>query len=294
MYTIKRTAELVGVSDSTLRAWERRYGLDLSRRTPSGYRVFDDDAVRLLRTMHDLVGAGWSTRAAADEIQRRAHEPAPSLSHDQAIFDEQALARVAGGYDVEGLSTVLDQHFGAASYEAAVDGWLLPALHALGAAWEEGRITVSAEHMVAHGVTRRLARAYDAAGDNRSMPGVVLGLPPGSRHDLGLLTFAIAVRRSGLSTTYLGADVPVDDWVAAVALPSVACAVLAAPMAEDVEALATTVTAIAARSPDLLIAVGGSAQDLAPGHCLRLGHQIGPAAALLAQRLRRAGTAPAP
>ncbi len=281
MFTIKHAAELVGVSDSTLRAWERRYDLNFSRRTPSGYRLYDDEAVRLLRMMQQLVHhEGWAAREAAQEILRRAAR-SPGTA-DPTPFDDQALARAAGGYDVDGLAATLDHHFGSAAFEAVIDDWLLPALRELGAAWEDGRVTVSGEHLAAHAVARRLSSTYDASGHRLSTGSIVLGLPAGSRHDLGLLAFATAARRAGLATTYLGADVPVEAWVAATASPSVDAAVFSVPMPQDAAELSRAVEAIRQRRPDLVIAVGGSAQDLAPSTCLRLGHHLGQAAALLA------------
>lgn len=298
MYTIKRAAELVGVTDSTLRAWERRYGLDLSRRTAAGYRLYDDEAVRSLRSVHALVLEGWSVRAAVEEVSRRlaaapsapipAADPEDAPSDPQHVDAVESLVQVAADYDVEGLARVLDEQFSIASFEAVVDGWLLPALRALGAAWADGRVTAAGEHLVSHGVVRRLASAYDAAGANRGAPKVVIGLPRGSQHDLGLLAFATAARRAGLATTYLGADVPVDDWAAAAGSRLVKGVVLAVPTPADTEAVVQTVAMIESRLPALLVAVGGSAQDLAPARCLRLGHEVGPGAVLLAREVMRA------
>jgi methanogenic corrinoid protein MtbC1 len=299
VYTIKRAAELVGVTDSTLRAWERRYGFDLSRRTAAGYRLYDDEAVGSLRSVHALVLEGWSVRAAVEEVSRRLAAAAPSApalaadrggapSDPQQVDAVDALVQVAADYDVEGLAKLLDEQFSTASFERVVDGWLLPALRALGAAWADGRVTVAGEHLVSHGVVRRLASAYDAAGANRGAPKVVIGLPRGSRHDLGLLAFATAARRAGLATTYLGADVPVHDWAAAAGSRLVKGVVLAVPTPDDTEAVAQTVAMIGSRLPTLLVAVGGSAQDLAPAQCLRLGHEVGPGADLLAREVMRA------
>ena len=288
MYTIKRAAELVGVTESTLRAWERRYGLELSRRTPSGYRLYDDEAIAHLRLLHDLTLEGWSVRAAAEEVQRRSTATAPPTAPAAAgPVDERALVRVAREYDAPGLTAVLDQQFGTASFETVVDDWLLPALRELGAAWQAGEVTVAGEHLVAQGVARRLAAAYDAAGDHRAAPRAVIGLARGSRHDLGLLAFATAARRAGLSTTYLGPDVPVDDWVSFVLANPTDAAVVSVATTEDAAALADTVAALQTHAPGVLVAVGGGAQHLAPPSCLQLGHEIGPAAALLARELSR-------
>lgn len=285
MYTIKRAAEQVGVSESTLRAWERRYGVGTSHRSDSGYRLYDEQAVRALSAMNTLVGEGWSVRAAAEEVQRRAAISLPAAVDGLDPSFDQALVQGAEEFDLAVLSAVLDQRFGASSFEKVVDGWLLPSLRDVGLGWESGQVSVAGEHLVSQCVVRRLSAAYEAAGERPTGARVVIGLPPGARHDLGLLSFATAARRAGLSTSYLGADVPVADWVTAVSAKSAACAVLAVPMESDVPALADTVATLRAEAPDVLIAVGGAWQDLAPEQCVRLGHEVGPAAALLAERL---------
>ena len=52
---------------------------------------------------------------------------------------------------------------------------------------------VAAEHAASHAVWRRLAIAYQATARPSPEAGVVLvGLPPGSRHELGALMFSVA------------------------------------------------------------------------------------------------------
>ena len=40
MYTIKRAAELTGISVATLRAWDRRNGVVSQELTDGGYRLY--------------------------------------------------------------------------------------------------------------------------------------------------------------------------------------------------------------------------------------------------------------
>lgn len=301
MYTIKRAAQLVGVSQSTLRAWETRYGVGTAHRTESGYRLYDDEAVESLQAMRALVGEGWAVSAAAAEtLRRKAAAPTdpdrrgpvgPVASVAGGALppgtETRDFVRAAADYDAARISVLLDERFSTASFETVVDGWLLPALRDLGVGWETGHVSVAAEHLAAGAVARRVALSYDAAAAEQGGPRVLVGLAPGVRHDIGLLCFATAARRAGLATTYLGADVPVADWQAAVAARPTSCVVLAVPMTEDAEPTASTVAALREVAPDLMIAVGGSAQDLAPEGCLRLGHRVGPAATLLAHALDR-------
>lgn len=287
MYTIKRAAGLVGVSESTLRAWERRYGVASPRRTEAGYRLYDDDDVRTLSLMHSLVRQGWSARQAAEETRRRAAPEGPGPAGDvgDPAAAAEALVDAAATLDAPGLARLLDGWFTTGPLTAVTDRVLLPALAELGRAWQTGRVTVAGEHLVAHGVGRRLAAAYDGTVEPPHAPRVLVGLPPGSRHELGLLAFAAAARGTGLAVRYLGADVPVPDWVDAAR--DTDCVVLAASMRADAAPLAEVVAALDAARPGLLVAVGGARQDDAPRHCLRLGHEVGPAAALLADRLER-------
>jgi methanogenic corrinoid protein MtbC1 len=291
MYTIKHAAELVGVSVSTLRAWERRYRLTTPGRTESGYRLYDDESVRTLRLMQRLVADGWSARQAAEEAARRMGErgSAPSRTEVAATTpqtdDVGALVRVAEDFDAVGLAEVLDRQFSHASFETVVDHWLLPAVRELGLAWESGRVTVVGEHLVAHGIIRRLSAAYEAAGSPGRGPRVLVGLPAGVRHEIALLAFAVAARRAGLNTTYLGADVPSDEWAAAAESSRAECVVLAASMPEDLDPLGEVVAALTSTHPKLVLAVGGALQQQAPGACVRLGHEVGPAATRLAELL---------
>lgn len=314
MYTIKHAAELTGVPVATLRAWERRYGVVAPQRTGGGYRLYDDDAVDRLRAMRDLVSAGWAPRQAADEVAQRSagagRERLAALAPPAAPPVADGVAAVAaeggaaagtgpgvgdgGGDDLVAacrtldplrVAAVLDERFARGSFEAVVDDWLMPALTAVGDAWARGEVSTAAEHLVAHAVLRRLAAAYEAAGTGTRGPRVVIGLPPGGRHELGSLAFAVAARRAGLAVTYVGADLPRESWLDAVAQVRPHAIVLAVPRAEDVPAAAAVIGAVRGAQPDLRVLVGGGAQDDPGLPAPALGHRIGDAADRLAHAL---------
>lgn len=296
MYTIKGAAERVGISASTLRAWERRYGVVTPDRTEAGYRVYSEDDVRALARMARLVEAGRPPSLAAQEAQRQGALSNPgsegmrgdSLAPDaDPAPDVEALIEAAARLDADRLEVVLDQMVARGSFETVLDQSLIPALEALGAAWQAGRVSVAGEHLVSNAVMRRLAAAYEAASRLAAGPRVLLGMPPGGRHELGLFAFSVAARRHGLVTDYLGADLPVADWVTAVEAQDAAAVVLAIPTEADVAAAAAVVNALLECRPDLIVAVGGGHQEKAPDGVVRLGHRIGTAAQTLAALTRR-------
>lgn len=293
MYTIKRAAERVGISSATLRAWERRYGIVAPRRSEGGYRLYDEDDVQALSLMARLVDDGWTPSLAAGEVRDRLAAtslvpdlPTAEVGARPSRFD-QPLVAAAAALDVRALAAVLDEMFAVGSYEVVAVGHLLPAMQALGDAWAISRVSVAGEHLASHAAMRRLAAAFEAAAPYGSGPRVLVGMPPGARHEIGLLAFAVAARRRGLSVEYLGADLPVDDWVRAVGGHAPAGVVLAVPTRSDVESANAVIAAIREAHPGVLIAVGGGQQEQALSEALRLGHDIGAGAAELAARVVR-------
>ena len=181
----------------------------------------------------------------------------------------RSFVEAAGKLDSDRLEVLLDDMFARGSFERVADEHLMPAVVALGDAWADGRIDVAAEHLASHAVLRRLGAAYQAAGHPVAESGAILvGLPPGSRHELGALAFAVAARRAGLPILYLGPDLPVDDWVLTAERVKARAAVIGAVTAADRAAARDVATALIASRPSLLIAFGGEhppANDGIPG-----------------------------
>ena len=177
----------------------------------------------------------------------------------------------------------------AGSFEAVVDDLLLPAAAALGDAWASGRLSVGGEHAASAAVARRLGAAFQAAGAPGKVS-VVVGLPPGSRHELGALAFAAALRRRGVGVLYLGSDVTVDGWIDAITRTRARAAVIGVITDGDREAAAEVVEALLAHDVPL-VAVGGAAasgNDSGPGsEAVRMPDRVVDAAAAVAEAVGR-------
>ncbi len=284
MYTIKEASSRSGVPVATIRAWERRYRAVEPARTASGYRLYDDEAVDRLLAMRHLVevegirpnqaaeqirGGGDAVRALADRARAHPAETDGSVAtaapaEERAAID--AFRDAVRRLDIGALEVVLDEVLATQRFERAVGSVIFPALRAVGDDWASGEIDVAQEHAASETVRRRLARAFDAAAGPTSGVDVVVGLPPGRHHELAVLAFAVAARRAGLRVLYLGADVPVASWVAAVRATSARAAVLGAIGREDVRPTRAVVEALAASSSGTTAAVGGrSAATVADG-----------------------------
>lgn len=294
MYSVKHAAAMTGIPADTLRMWERRYHVVEPVRSKGGYRLYDDAAIARLSAMRALVAAGWSPRLAAEQVRSGTTTgpiaDAPPAAGSPALRveplgDVQALVAQAADFDAHELERVLGEMFDRPDFERVADGWLMPALLELGSAWHRGAVTVAGEHFVSAAVQRRLAAAYDATPDHPDAPRVLVGLARGSRHELGVLAFAVALRRAGLAVLYVGADLPAETWVVTATGQRPEAVVIGVPASDDVPAVRDTVAALTAARPDLEVFVGGGHQDVVGGTAHRLGHHLGAAAAEVARRL---------
>jgi len=293
VYTVKHAAALTGISPDTLRKWESRYGVVAPVRTDGGYRLYDDAAIARLTAMHALVEAGWAPSRAAIQVASGttlgavpAPPDEPPLGGEPAEPNEDLdlLVRLAREFDAPALSQTLDTVFEGSEVEDLVDAWLMPALGRLGQSWHRGEVSVAAEHFVSAGIHRRLATALDGVPSRPAAPTVLVGLARGSRHELGVLAFAVLLARAGLDVVYVGGDVPPDSWVVAVTRRDPAAVVLAVPSTTDVPAVRDTVAALVAARPDVPVLLGGSQQDDV-GAGEPLGHGLLAAAHSVADRL---------
>ena len=266
MYTISEAAERAGVSVELLRAWERRYGIVEPKRTAAGYRLYDEAAIGRVRAMRGLVDEGWTPSAAAASLRNVADADLPTVelvrdgSTPEAEADQlvDRFVSAAAAMDSTALQSVLDEMGMRASFEPMTDRYLFPALRALGDAWQAGDVSVAAEHAASAAVARWIGTAYDAAGTNRDDDRPVLvGLPPGARHELAALAFATAARRAGLTVQYLGADLPAGEWMLAARSTNAAIAVIGVPTAADADAARAVARSLRRGIPDLVVAFGG-------------------------------------
>jgi len=294
MYTIKQAAARSGLSIPTVRVWERRYGVIHPERTPSGYRLYDEEAIARLVAMRYLVdGRGMRPSQAADQLQtegpeleallvashawwaRRGASVAGPADGEAAAADGDvvgSLLTAARALDTASLGTHLDEAFAAERFEAAIDHVVFPALRAIGDGWADGSVDVAMEHAASEVVRRRLSRFYDAAAIGGGRPDVIVGLPPGSQHDIGVLAFSVAARRAGLTLLYLGANVPVDSWARAAETSGAPAVIIGVVTNADVEPAARVVAALQdlAARPRILLGGGAAASvaGLAPADLL--------------------------
>ena len=98
---IGELSTLTGVSRSTLRMWERRYGVVVPERLENGYRVYSPEDIERVLTMRRALsrGVGASEAAAAARAARdggaepSAYTAVAALAEIRSAFDAWDAAR---------------------------------------------------------------------------------------------------------------------------------------------------------------------------------------------------------
>jgi len=262
-YRISSVSSLTGIKTSTLRAWERRYGVTRPERTDGGYRLYSEkDVARLIRIKH-LLEKGFKVSEAAELVRQDIPELEAQGESDADLRELrepllEALLQLDRGEAMRqaaGLATV--------PVSRQVEGVYLPMMREVGIRWECGEATICEEHFVSNFVRERLGEMLGGlkAGAKDS-PDALLAGPPGERHELGLLGIAACLGERAWHVTYLGPDVPVDSLAALISErpPTLLCTSMVRPNGEmDWRRFVSELGAISRSGPPVLI--GGAAAE---------------------------------
>jgi DNA-binding transcriptional MerR regulator len=259
----------LGVSDHVLRAWESRYGLLQPVRSAGGFRLYSEaDALRIRRMQahlaHGLSAAeaaravlGEDSVAGTDLGRPGGPDRAPSTASELP----GALRRALDTFDEPAAQAVLDRLVFDLSLTTVLRDVVVPYLAELGERWEQGTASVAQEHFASNVIRGRLAGLARGWGNGHG-PRAVLACPPGELHDLALMVFGIVLNRNGWRIDYLGMSTPVEELTRAVDAIRPDLVVLAATLPENLEPLATPLTALAQRAP-LVLAGAGATPEIA-------------------------------
>ncbi len=272
LFRIHAVAELVGLSENLIRAWERRYRIVVPKRSPSGFRAYTEEDIEVLRRVKQQTEEGLSIGNVAPlvpelrkAIRAGAEAPPPlPVGQNQVEAWRAAILEAARQSDQARVERVLDEVLSVLPALAASEQVLMPVQVAVGEAWHAGELDVAQEHAVSHAVRVRLLRlVHGAPADSKRH--VLCACFPDEQHDIGLLHAALKFRAAGFRVTWLGARTPTDDVVAMARhlLPDVVA--LSAGASVSTKALKSTTRAMREALPrKIRLVVGGAAALAAP------------------------------
>lgn len=233
--TTGTVARRLGVAPTTLRTWDRRYGIGPAHRPGGRHRRWTPEDIAVLEHMCELTSSGVPPADAARTALNGAparpvpphvlppHVLPPSgtepdgLATDVARQERRGLARAALRLDARTIDDRLAAAIDRYGLLAAWDEVIMPTLHVVGRKWQtSGERYVEVEHLLSWHVSSALRRvaAQPVAKDGAGI--ILLACTPGETHTLPLEALAAGLAERGLGVRMFGASVPGEALSAAV------------------------------------------------------------------------------
>ncbi|MFC9290928.1 MerR family transcriptional regulator [Streptomyces sp. NPDC057052] len=246
-------ARRLGVSPTTLRSWDRRYGLGPAVRDEGKHRRWTPEDVATVQEMCRLTASGVPPAEAAriarqrpptgaalrdalratpaaggrEEPERSVAAPSPAVPHHESEAPSEhprqacvGLARAAVRLDAAAVQERLTD---AVSTYGLIGAWekvMVPSLRAVGRRWESsGDRYIEVEHLLSWHISATLRHVYVTSTLRHvphAAPPVLLACLPGEQHTLPIEALSAALAELGVPALVLGAAVPTETVVAAV------------------------------------------------------------------------------
>lgn len=261
-----------GIPVNTLRTWERRYGVPASARTEGGQRIYESAEVERIRFIARALEAGHRParimQATLTDLRTLVGEPSPEPALIRSSPDDPLLHAVLQ-LDGPALLDPLRDLLRTAPLIDVLNDHVVPLLHAIGAAWEQGRISPWHEHFasgILTGILTGIWQNCEGAG-----PLVIVAALPHEQHTLGIHMIAALAARRGWRVRFLGADTPLPDLEAAAWSLRPHALLLSISAAHGTPDTRWNLSALAGRLPpgvELIAGGAGAPRDLNGVRCI--------------------------
>lgn len=206
---------LTGFGIEQLRKWRQRFGFPPAQYDASGRAVYARESVDRLLVIKRLLEAG---RRPGQVVARTAAENLKTLDElnlfkpDVGRSDSiNALIRLLAGSDSEGFRVLLHQQRGERSMLDFVQHTIAPLMVGIGDAWLSGEIDMYHEHLCSSMIERYLIAETLKSKPKPAFPVFLFALPPGERHQLGLLMVEAVMAEAGAFIVNMGTEIPLNS-----------------------------------------------------------------------------------
>ncbi|MGB0387579.1 MAG: MerR family transcriptional regulator [Ardenticatenaceae bacterium] len=304
LFNTKAVVQETGISASTLRAWERRYGLPAPTRTKKNYRLYSEYDIGLIRWLHDQIDSGLSISQAVElyHHMKLGEDTPANLDEPQRVKEakhsydapscQTRLIKAFKAFDEEGADQLIGELFVLFPIEHVLTEIIDPVMVEVGEQWHAGELPIPVEHFASAYIKRKIMSLMNAQPNHPHAPIVITGCAPHEQHELGILFLSLFLQRNGLRVIYLGQNVPQEDLRAALEALQPAMIALSAMTEQTALKLQAISKMITELPTGPIFAFGGSAFNRNPelGETLsgiRLGNDAVNAARLAVKHIRR-------
>lgn len=276
-YPIAVAARRAGLTKDVLRAWERRYRAVRPQRMENGRRRYSGAEIERLQLLARLTDGGQLISELAGLETAELLELVRDEDLELARDEDDRAARPAGkkpnrarahlrtcvtaAIDLDGgaLRDELDRALISLDPVVLIDEVLSPLMVRLGALWSDGRLNPGQERIATGAVTATLSRLIETLQPGGPGTLLVAGTLTGQRHELGAMLAAASAAAEGWRVTYLGPELPAEDFARAASVKGARVVALGVVIPDDDPNLAEELMRLARTlPPEVSLVVGGT------------------------------------
>ena len=213
-FTIKDLELLSGIKAHTIRIWEQRYTFLKPQRTDTNIRYYTNDELKTVLNIALLNKYGFKISHIDRMSMPEMKDKIISLSQNQAQQERvvNELIHFMIDMHIEEFEAILDKHIQSKGIEKTITYIIFPFLERIGILWLTNHVNPAQEHLVTNIIRHKLIVGIEATESHVTInKTVLLFLPEGEHHELGLLFMYYLLKSRGLKVMYLGANVPIKD-----------------------------------------------------------------------------------
>ena len=213
-FTIKDLENLSGIKAHTIRIWEQRYSFLKPNRTGTNIRFYSNDELKKLLNVALLNKFGFKISHIDKMNEGEMREKILLLNQMEAQQERivNTLIQNMVDLDLESFEEVLDNFITVRGIERTISQIIFPYLEKIGILWLTNHINPAQEHLVTNIIRQKLIVGIESINTNIKInKTVLLFLPEGEYHELGLLFMNYLLKSKGVCTIYLGCNIPVND-----------------------------------------------------------------------------------
>ncbi len=213
-FTIKDLENLSGIKAHTIRVWEQRYSFLKPQRTETNIRYYNNHELKMLLNIALLTKYGYKIshidKMNEEDLKKSIVSLSTAEAQQERMVNELIQSMVC--LDTERFENILDNHILAKGIDKTIIQIVFPFLDRIGILWLTNHINPGQEHLVTNIVRQKLIVGIEGVSSHMSRnKKVLLYLPEGEHHEIGLLYVAYLLKKHGVKVIYMGTDVPLKD-----------------------------------------------------------------------------------
>ena len=225
---IKTVATQTGLTQFTIRAWEKRYDVVRPLRTETNRRLYSDEDISRLTLLRLATETGHSIGRIANRPTEELLElvgMAGTVAQPSEISEEVVSQETSVRFYITSCIAAVKQFQGQAlestlfaasvafSQPVFLEKLIVPLMQEIGEQWKVGTLRIAHEHLATAVVRTLLGNICQRFDISAAMPNLVIATPRGQHHEIGALIAGATAAAQGWQVTYLGPNLPAEEIV---------------------------------------------------------------------------------